>query len=106
MTHTNTISLGTILWTILRNPLAAELNYDEAAEYAIEAIKLMGAPVLYEDKLAEVGIENHKGRLPADILNIQGVRDLESNSAFRESTDTFHESKHHNCLTELTYTVQ
>jgi hypothetical protein len=106
MTHTNTISVGTILWSVMRNPLANDLNYDEAAEFAIEAIRLIGAPVLYGDKLAEVKIENHKGHLPDDILSIRAVRDIESNTAFREATNTFHASENHREFTEFTYTAQ
>lgn len=106
MTHTNTISVGAILWSVMRNPLANDLNYDEAAEFAIEAIRLIGAPVLFGDKLAEVKIENHKGYLPADILSIRAVRNIENNAAFREATNTFHDSDNHRELTEYTYTIQ
>jgi hypothetical protein len=106
MTQTNTISIGKILWKILNNPLASALTYDEAAEFAIEAIRLIGAPVLYESKYATINIESHKGKMPLDVLYIEGVRDLETNSAYRDATDTFHGSDNNRELTELTYKVQ
>lgn len=106
MTQTNTISVGAILWSVMRNPLANDLGYDEAAEFATEAIRLIGCPVLFGDELAEVKIESHKGYLPTGILNIRAVRDIETNVAFREATDTFHASDNHRELTELTYTIK
>jgi len=105
MTQPNTVSIGKILWKILNNPLAANITYDDAAEYAIEALKLMGAPVLYETTIKEIDIIEYKGKLPNNMLYIEGVRDLESNSAYREATHTFHKSDNYNELTELTYTV-
>ena len=42
-------SLGEILWKVLRNPLCQELTYEEAAEYALEFLKLLGAPFIYLD---------------------------------------------------------
>ena len=106
MTQTNTISVGAILWSVMRNPLANDLNYEEAAEFAVEAIRLIGAPVLFGDELAEVKIENHKGYLPTNILSIRGVRSLADNAAMREATDIYHSSENHRELTEFTYTVK
>lgn len=106
MRHSDTISIGKILWKILNNPLASALTYDEAAEYAVEAIRLLGAPVLYEDKLHVIDIVEHKGKMPANVLFINGVRHIETNSAFREATDTFHASSNNRSLSELTYTIQ
>lgn len=105
MNTSNTVSVGKILWKILNNPLAASLTYDEAAEYAVEAIRLIGAPLMYEDKLAEVKIQEKKGKLPTDILYIRGVRMIDEGITFREATDTFHKSENHNETSEFTYTI-
>ena len=36
-------SLGSVIWRVLKNPLANELSHDEAAEYALEfARKYLG----------------------------------------------------------------
>ena len=43
-------SLGSIIWRVLKNKLAADLTYDDAAEYALEALKLIGAPLVYQNK--------------------------------------------------------
>lgn len=91
-------SLGTILWRVLKNPLAAELTYEEAAEYALEFIKLLGAPVAYEDKLDLLELQMYKAELPCNILNIRGIRYINidengnqgSATALRESTNIYH----------------
>lgn len=92
-------SLGTVLWRILKNPLVSELSYEEAAEFALEFIKLLGAPVAYVDNVSEnIEIVNHKAELPCNILTINGIKYLDTDEdgrfnkpiAMRESTDVYH----------------
>lgn len=106
-------SIGSVLWTVLRNPLAAELTADEASEYALEFIKLLGAPVAYEDKVSKpIQLTTHKAELPCDILYLQGVRIVEvddnlevlSGTALRAATDVYHKVES-NDNTECTYSV-
>jgi hypothetical protein len=94
-------SIGTVLYTVLRNPLASELTKDEASEYALEFIKLLGAPVAYVDKVTDpIEIVTHKAELPCDILYLQGIRKVELDSeynitegtALRSATDIYHTS--------------
>lgn len=107
MENGQTISLGTILWKVLNNPLASNLTYDEAAEYATEAIGLIGVPVVYDKAHHEVNIAEHKGKLPNDIVYIEQVRDLSSGLGMRIATDSFHASDNqHSNLTELTYEIK
>lgn len=96
MTNGNYISLGTILWKVLKNPLCAELSYNEAAEYTLEFLKLVGAPSLFLDKNEYINIEQYKGLLPCDILYIEGIRYIlneccnNKNIAMRESSNIYH----------------
>ena len=102
MINGNMKSLGTILWKVMKNPLASELTYEEAAEYALEFIKLLGAPSAYENKLFTSELTNYKAELPCDILRINGVRYLDTHNvdnqdmnttnyiAMREATDIYH----------------
>jgi hypothetical protein len=107
MERNNTVSLGRILWKVLNNPLASSLTYDEAAEYATEAIGLLGVPVLYDKVHAEVPINEHKGAIPNDIVYIEQVRDLSTGHGMRIATDTFHSSQNQpNNLVELTYEIK
>jgi hypothetical protein len=94
MTNSNYKSLGTILWALLKNPLASELTYEEAAEYALECIKLLGAPVLYLNKIVKLDLVSHKAELPCDILYIEGIRYYDGNTSYpitmREATNIYH----------------
>jgi len=95
----NTISLKQILWKVLRNPLAAELNIDEAADFAVEAIRLLGAPLVLVDEVSNppLKVENYKTSIPDNLLNIRGVRlitNLENyeqgSIPLRHATDIYH----------------
>lgn len=98
MTNSNYVSVGRVLWKITRNPLATELTYEEAAEYALEFIRLLGAPVIYEDKLVILELNTHKAELPCDLLYLNGVRYLDTNDdkhynnpiAMREASNIYH----------------
>lgn len=117
-----TISLKTILWKVLRNPLAADLSYEEAAEYAIEVLRLLGAPLSFEDKVTNppLVITNYKVALPSELLTIRGARLVfNPNSydtgaiALRHATDIYHmaiecgeDEEGKQLIGEYTYTTQ
>lgn len=103
----------------MNHPLAAELSYDLAAEYAIEGIKLIGAPLSLVNRVTNppIKIENYKGGLPLDIVEIKGVKVLDdvdvskaNSSAMTYASDLFHSdlscSSEKDCTTELTYIVE
>ena len=69
----DTISLKKILWKVMNHPLAADLNYEDAAMYAIEAIELIGTPLTLLDKEANITISGYKGALPNDMIILKGV---------------------------------
>jgi len=118
MHNGQTISLKNIIWTVLRNPLAADLTYEEAAGFSIEAIRLLGAPLSFEDKVTNPAliITNNKVGLPPELLEIRGARLItnldnyeDGAIALRHATDIYHNSN--NCDTtqsyiEYTYTTQ
>lgn len=101
MIPTNYVSLGRLMWRILKNPLAAEMSYEEGAEYALEFIRLLGAPVAYEQKTEKMELQMHKAELPCDIIMINGIRYFDTNDleschnmhpiALREATNIYHQ---------------
>lgn len=130
MYNGKTVSLKQILWRILKNPLASELTYEGAAEYAIEALTLLGAPLILIDKVTNppIKVENYKAALPSDVVTIRGVRLLnnfredlpydllDKNAiALRYATDIYHKAipcensefvNETGCTEEFTYTIQ
>lgn len=119
MYNGNVISLKEILWKVTRNPLASDITYEDAAEFAIEAIKLIGAPLVYVTKNSRhIEVINHKASIPPNILNIRGVRKIEDIENYENgaialtyATDIYHESEDceiqvEDCPDEYTYTTQ
>lgn len=119
MTNSQYKSLGTIIWSVLKNPLASELTYEEAAEYALECIKLLGAPVIYLNKLEKLNLTSYKAELPCDLLYIEGVEYFDGDThepiAMREATNIYHldsdeftnsNSQTHHNRNEFTYKIQ
>lgn len=107
----NFISVGEILWEVLKKPIVKDITIEEAAEYAINLIKTLGNIVAFEhpDKPLILNVEEYKAKLPSDITYIKGIRlkpnGCEDNGiSIREATDTFHLA---NCkvTTEFTYLI-
>lgn len=92
MYNGKTVSLKEILWRVASHPLMKDLNEDDAAMYAIEALRLLGTPLIFLNKLTNPPIEicNHKAALPDDLLQIRGVKESDSNIAFKYSSDIYH----------------
>lgn len=127
MYNGQTISVKRILWDVMQHPLAQELSYDLAAQYAVDALELIGAPLSYVDSVTNPPLKlvNYKAELPANLVNIRGIRLLRYDNdptgtsghreqyavALRHATDIYH--KVLNCNVndehipeEYTYTVQ
>lgn len=122
MYNNSTTSLKQILWKVMNNPLVYDLTYELAAEYAIEAIRLVGATLGYVDKVTDplLAIVDYKAVLPADIVLVRGIRaftkrDESENKAIAMTyaTDLYHNSS--SCYSnsnrgdiglEITYTIQ
>lgn len=114
------VSLKTILWKVLNQPIAADLTYEDAAAFAVEAIRLIGAPLSFEDIVtAPILVTNYKAPLPSNLLNIRGVRIINNLENFddgaialRHATDIYHTGanctpdSNNNIPSEYTYTVQ
>lgn len=104
MYNGQTVSIKNVLWKVMRHPLAADLTYEEAAGFAIEAIRLLGAPLTFIDKVTNPPIKfsNYKLAVPEELIQLRGARyysdytdvtDTESRRlpvALRQATDLYH----------------
>lgn len=109
------VSMGEIMWRVMNNPIATELTFDQAAEYALEFIKLMNAPLTLSDNVKKIEIQDYKGYLPQNIVDIKGIKWLGEDGcslphAMRYATDIYHVQQEDNepkdCYDEYTYIVQ
>ena len=122
MYNGKTVSLKRVLWTVMNNPLATDITYNLAAEYALEGIRLIGAPLSLVNKVTHppLQIVSHKAALPEELVEIRGVRAMtDKDSAESEkfamtyASDLYHANLEceddTNCIDglglELTYTV-
>jgi hypothetical protein len=110
MINGQTKSLGFILYKVLNNKIVSGLTYDDAAEYTIEFLRLVGAPMVYDNIVKDITINDFKGKLPTNIMNIRGVKLIKEGSEthLRYATDIYHKSIPCNdCAgNELTYEVK
>tara|TARA_R110000851_G_scaffold268235_2_gene420939 strand:+ start:9973 stop:10791 length:819 start_codon:yes stop_codon:yes gene_type:complete len=98
MYNGQTISLKNILWKVFNSPHAEGLNYEDAAEFAIEALRLIGAPLTYTEMVTypPLQVVNYKAALPTNIITIRGVKLLNGPNggavALTRATDLYHGS--------------
>lgn len=92
MYNGKTVSLKQIMWRVANHPLMRDINYEDAAMYALEAIRLIGAPLMYTNALTKppVNINDHKGRLPSDLIEIRGIKDADTNFVYKYASDIYH----------------
>ena len=100
MYNGKTLSLSSIVWKVMKNPLAADLSYEEAAEFALEFIRLIGAPLVFSDIITEpIKLNMYKAKVPENLLYVKGIKyicgDCDDNSlqngiALKHATDIYH----------------
>lgn len=89
-----TVSVGNILWKVLKQPIVQDLKYEDAAEYAIEYLRLIGAPLSFEDKVERIKLNNYKATLPSNLINLKGIQysdcECDGGIAMRYASDIYH----------------
>jgi hypothetical protein len=110
-----TVSIGNILWKVLKQPIVQDLKYEDAAEYAIEYLRLIGAPLSFEDKVIRIKLNSYKAPLPCNLINIRGIvySDCECDGgiAMRYASNIYHtdiknDVDHGDICKEYTYITQ
>ena len=89
-----TVSVGNILWKVLKQPIVQDLKYEDAAEYAIEYLRLIGAALSFEDKVTRIKLNSYKAPLPPNIINIRGIAysncECDGGVAMRYASNIYH----------------
>lgn len=83
------IKLEEALSRCLRHPLLQDTDIEAAIQYALDFIHAVGAPELFEDREARITIEDHRGKLPCDLIAINQVKRWDTGLCLRSTTDTF-----------------
>lgn len=81
-------SINTVIENILRDTdYYSEINKEDATEWAVRAMELIGAPLVYNEEIETVTITNYRATLPSGIREIKGVRDHLSHQTLVASND-------------------
>ena len=101
----NYISIRQILDDLLADDMMRGLSLERAVNYAVEFIKVVGMPPIFEHKVACVPIHNHRGELPCDLYKIIQVKDPKG-FAYIASTGSFSNANYPWGYEAYTYVVK
>ena len=73
---------------VLSHPLLQDVSLEQGIRYTVDFINIVGYPEIYKNKLADVKIENHRGLLPCDLVQVVQVMDS-CQHAMKQMTDNF-----------------
>jgi len=84
-------SIQTVIENVLRdNDYYNDMDQDDATEWAIRAMELIGAPLVYTISVSPaIEINNYRAILPVNIRRLIAVRDHKSRHTFVEATGEF-----------------
>lgn len=85
----------------LRHPMMKSVTLDQVIQYAVDFIRLIGIPDIYEDRKDTVDIEDFRGIIPYNIVCIKQVRLHDSKKPLYAMTSVSDESP-----SDLTYKTQ
>lgn len=98
----NYINIREVLNRVLRHPLLQDVTLEQAVQYTIDFIGVFGMPRLYQDKEVIVTVDNHRGKLPCDLISINQVKKSDG-ICLRSMTDNFYPNDNNG---ELTFKTQ
>lgn len=88
------ISIRQVLDDLLADDIMKELTLERAINYAIEFIKIVGMPNIFEEKTASIKINQQRGLLPCDFYEMIQVRNhkgpalIYSSGSFNDKNDS------------------
>lgn len=110
--NTDYISIKVVLDNLLNHPLLQDLTLERAVAYTVDFIRIIGMPLIFTEKTAELEIKDYRAALPCDFHEMIQVRTNHEKcghyvgGVFRYSTDNFHMSDNKHEQADLTYKIQ
>lgn len=86
----NYINIREVLSRLTRHPLLQDITLEQVVQYTIDFIYIFGMPKLYQDKEVTIHIDNYRAELPCDLISINQVKDIKSDTCMRSTSDTFY----------------
>lgn len=82
-------SINRVLDDLTDHPLLRDLTLEQVIRYTVRFIQIQGFPMMYEDKIENIEIDDFRGTLPCDFVRINQVKDLRTGLCLRSMTDSF-----------------
>lgn len=101
----NLISIKEIAQRVKRHPLLENLSFEKIIQYVVDFYSVTGMPMAFSDRIDVVEIDDYKGLIPCDVIQIIQVRDVKTKVCLRAMTDTFYH-KRTNDKNELSFKTQ
>ena len=86
----NFVSIRQILDGIMLHPLMQDMTLETAVRYAVDFMRIVGAPFMFQDKFETLEIRDHMAQLPCDFYEMIQAKDEHSGVCYRCATGTFH----------------
>lgn len=103
-------SIQDVMDELYMHPMLQNIPLESVIRYSIHFMRIMGVPDMFENKVEKICIKNYKGELPCDFYEMIQVRNHKmgctGEGVYRYTTDTFHLSKDHERVVDLTYKIQ
>ena len=91
----NYVSVKEVLSRILRHPLLQDVTLEQAVQHTIDFLGVLGMPKLFEDREETIHIEDFRGRLPCNCIQINQIKECKSGVCLRHMTDNFMPKEHY-----------
>ena len=101
----NYISIKEIVSRLKRHPFLENISFEKVVQYVLDFYQLVGLPRMFLDKVEVIDINDFKGLLPCDLVQINQIREHRTKVCLRSMTDNFYNSKHQE-KTELSFKTQ
>ena len=93
---TGYISIRQIMDDLMDHPMLQDLTLERVVKYAVDFMRLIGIPNLYEDRVQTIHIDRHRAILPCDLIQLIQVRDKNTGYCYTTTTDSFFGSDNEN----------
>ena len=87
------VSIKIILDRITRHPLLQDIPYETVVDLTVDFMRIVGIPSMFVDPPpAIIEINDYRGLLPCDWYDTVQIREKDTGSYYRHTTDTFYRS--------------
>lgn len=84
------VSIKVVLDRLMRHPLMQDISFETVVDYIVDFLRITGIPKLFLEKTVQLPLVDYRTLLPCDLVSINQVKDLETCTCMRASTDSFH----------------